>query len=155
VLPDDDGDGYADSSKTFLSNLESTQGLLFTDGYFYYQDHTKIRRVPYAVGDRKPSGASEEVADITFYTSSLHWPKPLDIADDGTIYVGNGGDQGETCDETRPFHGGVVKIDPSTGDVVQVAKGCRNPIAVRCARGNNRCFAAELAKDFSSAEGGR
>src|SRR5207244_2964267 len=47
LLPDDNGDGYADGSTTFLNNLPSTQGLLFTDGYFYYQDATKILRMPY------------------------------------------------------------------------------------------------------------
>ena len=59
---------------TFLDNLPSTQGMLFTGSYFYYQDHTKILRVPYKPGDLATSGASEQVADITIYTSSLHWP---------------------------------------------------------------------------------
>src|SRR6185503_17019708 len=47
VLPDDDKDGYADAPITFLTNLPSTQGLLFANnGYFYYQDKTKIMRLP-------------------------------------------------------------------------------------------------------------
>ena len=46
------------------------------------------------------------------YSSNLHWPKTLDMADDGSIYVGNGGDQGEMCATPHPFHGGVFKIDP-------------------------------------------
>ena len=89
----------------------------------------------------------------------MHWPKALDIADDGTIYVGNGGDQGETCVSSHPFHGGVLKIDPSPGGPnpggAQIAKGMRNPIAVRCLKGHNTCFALELAKDYSAGEGGR
>ena len=92
VLPDDNRDGYADASRNFLENLPSTQGLLFTEGYFYYQDATKILRVPYHAGDRAPTGASQLIADIQLYSSSLHWPKALDQSDDKTIYVGNGGD---------------------------------------------------------------
>src|SRR5215475_6306744 len=117
VLTDDDRDGYADAPITFLGgtsappSLRSTQGLLFTGGFLYYQNGTKIMRVPYATGDRAPSGPSEQMADITYYFSSLHWPKTLDAADDGTIYVANGGDQGEACDPTRPFHGGIRKLD--------------------------------------------
>ena len=50
LLADDNHDGYADVSKTFLDQIPSTQGLLFTpptespvsSGYFYYQDGTKI-----------------------------------------------------------------------------------------------------------------
>lgn len=154
VLPDDDHDGTADTPTTFLSGLPATQGLLFTNGYLYYQDGTKIMRVPYAPGDRSASAPSEPVANITIYISSLHWPKTLDISDDGTIYVGNGGDQGEPCDPAHPFHGGVLKLDGSSGGA-PVAQGLRNPISVRCSRGHNLCFAVELARDFTAAQGGR
>jgi glucose/arabinose dehydrogenase len=68
--------------------------------------------------------------------------------------VGNGGDQGEACDPSHPFHGGILKIDGTPGGRV-VAKGFRNPIAVRCQRGHNLCFAVELAMDFSAEFGGR
>jgi glucose/arabinose dehydrogenase len=150
VLPDDDHDGVADSVLTYLGGLPSTQGLLFAGGFLYYQDSTKIMRVPYALGDRSPSGSSLESADVQIYVSVGHWPKTLDIADDGTIYVGNGGDQTDTCDPTRPFHGGVLKLDGSPGGS-PVAKGFRNPIAIRCAHGHDQCFALELAKDSSMA----
>jgi glucose/arabinose dehydrogenase len=157
VLPDDNQDGVADTTITFLGGMVATQGLLFANGYFYYQDgatYTAIRRMPYAPGQRSPS-ASEQVADITMYSSSLHWPKTLDMADDGTIYVGNGGDQGEACDPTHPFHGGIVKIDPSNPGGTPVARGLRNPINVRCRPGHNTCFALELARDYSAGMGGR
>ena len=99
ILPDDDGDGYADSPIRFLNQLPSTQGLLFTSDSFYYQDGTKIMKLPYTSGQRaRSNGAPTVLTNITYYNSQLHWPKPLDMADDGTIYVGNGGDQGETCE---------------------------------------------------------
>jgi glucose/arabinose dehydrogenase len=154
VLADDDHDGYADAPTTFLGNLPKTQGLMFTPGFFYYQDDTKIMRAPYQPGDRSPSGASEQVANITYYSSSLHWPKAMDIADDGSIYVANGGDQGETCVFPHPFHGGIRKID-GTPDGAPIAQGFRNPIAVRCQKGHNKCFALELAKDYTATSGGR
>jgi glucose/arabinose dehydrogenase len=148
VLPDDDHDGTAEAPVTFLSGLPSTQGLLFANHQFYYQDGTKILTVPYAAGDRSPRARGTPAVDITAYVSTTHWPKTLDIADDGTIYVGNGGDQGEACDPARPFRGGVVKIDGTPGGS-PVAKGFRNPIALRCARGKNTCFAIELGLDYS------
>jgi glucose/arabinose dehydrogenase len=158
VLPDDNLDGVADGTVLFLGGMIATQGILFTGGYLYYQDGTAstvIRRMPYAPGQRAPSGTSEVVANITVYTSGIHWPKTMDVADDGTIYVGNGGDQGEACNPSHPFHGGILKIDPSNPNGTQVAKGLRNPINVRCRRGNNTCFALELARDFSTSMGGR
>jgi glucose/arabinose dehydrogenase len=169
ILPDDDKDGVADTTLTFLSFTPgmtmgtTTQGMLFTPGFFYFQDGTppgtRILRIPYVAGERETSATAQQVADINVYTSSLHWPKTLDMADDGTIYVGNGGDQGETCDPAHPFHGGILSIDPAPGgpnpNGVEVAKGLRNPIAVRCRQGNDTCFALELAKDYTSGTGGR
>ncbi|MGD0674592.1 MAG: hypothetical protein ABSC94_04195 [Polyangiaceae bacterium] len=154
VLPDDNHDGVGDSPVTFLSNLGSTQGILFARNTFYYQDALAIRQLPYVAGQRKAAGPGAIVTSITIYESALHWPKTLDMADDGTLYVGNGGDQGETCDITRPFHGGILKLDGTDGGA-PVAKGLRNPIAVRCWEGHATCFALELAKDYSAAEGGR
>jgi glucose/arabinose dehydrogenase len=169
VLADDNLDGYADGDalphpdqsaqnlSVFLSGLASTQGILFAPGFFYYQDHTRIMRLPYQAGDRTPESSGTQVADITIYSSYGHWPKSMDIADDGTIFVGNGGDQGESCDPAafpRPFHGGILKLDGSPGGT-PVAQGFRNPIAVKCQHGTNRCFASELALDGSSFEGGR
>jgi glucose/arabinose dehydrogenase len=154
VLPDDDKDGLADSKKLYLGQLPSTQGLLFDKGYFYYQDDTRIRRVPYKAGDRTGQKPGDVVVDIQIYVSQLHWPKTLDVADDGTIYVANGGDQGEVCDPSHPFHGGILKIDGTPGGT-PVTRGYRNPIAVRCQRGHNNCFASELALDYSGMQGGR
>jgi glucose/arabinose dehydrogenase len=154
ILPDDNHDGYADGGDIFLEGLPSTQGLLFNGGFFYYQDQTRIMQLPYKAGDRKPSGAATPVVDITVYSSGLHWPKVLDASDDGHIYVGNGGDQGEACVEPHPFHGGILEIDGSPGGK-EIARGFRNPIGIRCARGHNQCFALELALDYSAAQGGR
>ena len=154
VLADDDHDGVADAPVTYLASLNSTQGLMFVPDWFYYQDGTAIRRVPYAPGDRAPRGASEMVANITYYTSNLHWPKTLDVADDGSIYVGNGGDQGETCATPHAFHGGIRRLDGAANGA-PVAQGLRNPIAVRCAHGHNLCFALEHGKDYTASSGGR
>jgi glucose/arabinose dehydrogenase len=149
VLPDDDNDGYADTPVTFLAGLPSTQGLLFTSGSLYYQDGTAIKLLPYALGQRTAAGTPKVAADVTVYRSTIHWPKALDVADDGTIYVTNGGDQNEQCDPSRPFHGGILKIDGSPGGA-PVARGLRNPIALRCASGHNLCFALELAMDLGA-----
>jgi glucose/arabinose dehydrogenase len=68
--------------------------------------------------------------------------------------VANGSDQDEMCDPARPFKGGILRLDGSPNGKI-VSKGFRNPIAVRCQKGHNLCFASELAKDYSADEGGR
>ncbi len=155
VMPDDDGDGLADSVTDYRTGLPATQGLLFYDGGFYYQDHTQILREPYAVGQRGPVAQPIALVDVQVYVDFGHWPKTLDVDEAGRIFVTNGGTQGETCDPSHPFRGGILSIDGSAGGL-QVAKGLRNPIYVRCHHdGHNLCFANELARDYSEALGGR
>ena len=161
VVPDDNRDGLGDSTHVFKDQLPSAQGMLFANGSFYFQDSTTIRSEPYTSGQRHDNGLISTVADISVYTSGLHWPKTLDISDTGQIFVGNGGDQGETCVEpdgtsnSMPFHGGILALDGTPGGN-PIVKGLRNPIAVKCHRdGHNLCFASELAMDYSAAAGGR
>ncbi|HLK38743.1 MAG TPA: hypothetical protein VKU41_18400 [Polyangiaceae bacterium] len=150
VLPDDNHDGVADSTTVFLNNMPNTQGLMFTGGYFYYQDHTTIRRVAFHAGDRTPSGPSELVVDVGQYfrQDGGHWPKVMDVAQDGTIFITNGGSQGDSCVSTRPVLGSVHKLN-ADNSLTPVAVGLRNPIAIRCEPTHNVCIAAELAKDYS------
>jgi glucose/arabinose dehydrogenase len=172
VLHDDDGDGYADGDAlphpdgsaqklTLFTHVASVQGLLFAPGSFYFQNGTRIMKVAYKTGQRAIAGTRESVIDVSAangrYVSQLHWPKTLDRADDGTIYVGNGGDQSQVCDPSvfpRPFTGGILKIDGTPGGT-PVAQGFRNPIAIRCHAGHNLCFSTELALDESNTTGGR
>ncbi len=159
VLPDDNHDGFADGTLHYKDGLPQTQGLLFTGGYLYYQDATKVMRTPYQSGDRTAPATSEQVVDVNVYVSPLHWPKAIDVDDMGNVYVTNGGDQGDQCFPTvppaqRPFHGGVLRID-GTPNGQLFAKGLRNPIALRCKAGSGACFGLELARDFAAAQGSR
>ena len=154
VLPDDDFNGVADTSIEFIGGIRSVQGILFNQGYFYYQDGPSIRRVAYAAGDRTPKSAPELVVTIGAPQSGAHWPKVFDVAADGTLYVSNGSDQGEACMTTRPFHGGILAIDGTPGGR-PMAKGFRNPIALRCRRDKDVCLAVELVLDYSGPLGGR
>jgi glucose/arabinose dehydrogenase len=173
VVPDDNRDGYGDAVLTFRSGpatLNATQGILFANGYIYYQfpdspsatcqngvtpQSAKIVREPFQYGQRRSNGCQQDVIEILTYCSDLHWPKTLDVSDDGTIYVGNGGDQGEQCIDPMPTHGGIWAVD-GTPDGQNVVLGMRNPYAIRCHHdGNNHCYSTELTLDYSGAEGGR
>jgi glucose/arabinose dehydrogenase len=154
ILPDDDHDGFADTNITFLDSLPSVQGLLFANDAFYFQDGASIRSVPYRAGDRHPSAAPQLVTTVTAQQDSNHWPKVLDMAMDGTIYVTNGGSQVDSCESNWPIRGAVFALGAG-GTPMMVSMGFRNPIALRCEKDHNVCLAAELALDFSGEKGGR
>jgi glucose/arabinose dehydrogenase len=155
ILPDDNADGVADAVLHYKDGLSSTQGMMFANDSFYWQAGTKVVKQGYVSGQRTDPGTSQDVVNITAYSSALHWPKTFDISDNGTIYVGNGGDQGEQCVMPMPFHGGVIQVDGSAGGS-PIVKGLRNPIDLKCHRdGHNRCFGTELARDYSASINGR
>jgi glucose/arabinose dehydrogenase len=155
VLPDDDHNGEADSNIAFLQNLPAVQGLLFDGGFFYYQDFTIIRRVAFRQGDRQPSAPAEMVTEMTNWPQDdLHWPKVFDRAKDGTLYISNGGAQGDRCDSLGTVRGAIVKLN-ADGTTTDVAKGFRNPIAMRCEHDHNVCLVVELALDYSASSKGR
>jgi glucose/arabinose dehydrogenase len=152
ILPDADGDGVADESITYLGQLPSTQGLMFHDGYLYFQDGVTVQRVPFQAGDIAPSGSVEAMMTVNAQQAPEHWPKVLDIAQDGTMYVTNGSTQTETCLSTRPVFGAIFKVSPDGGQT-EVARGFRNPIALRCEPDHDVCIALELALDYSDSTG--
>jgi glucose/arabinose dehydrogenase len=154
VLPDDNRDGVADSTHTFMGTLPNTQGLLFENGAFHYQDGPKVLSVPYKAGERLPTGTPQMVTTITAPQDALHWTKVMDVAQDGTMYITNGGSQGDACLPGDPVRGAIFKLNPD-GSTTLVAKGFRNPIALRCESNHDVCLAAELAWDYSGDKGGR
>jgi glucose/arabinose dehydrogenase len=155
VLPDDDHDGTADSNLPFLTKLPSVQGLMFANQYVYYQDDRVVRRVPYRTGDRQwDAGAGEVVTTMGWPQAGEHWPKVFDQARDGTIYISNGGSQGDVCDSARTVRGAIVRLEQD-GSTSAVAKGFRNPIAMRCEANHDVCLAVELALDYSQSAAGR
>jgi glucose/arabinose dehydrogenase len=159
VLPDDNHDGFADETVTYMPNLVTTHGLLFHDGALYYQSGTTFQKTPYQNGDRAPRGASEQVIDVNVYVSPDHWSKSIDVDDSGNIFVTNGGDEGTACSgaaltSNPPFTGGILRIDGSPNGEL-IARGLRNAYAIRCATGTGMCFGVELARDFAPELGSR
>jgi glucose/arabinose dehydrogenase len=144
----------AEVNLTFVSGIPSIQGLLFANNAFYYQDDTTIRSVPYKSGDRQPSASPQPVTTMTMQQAGEHWPKVMDQAQDGTIYISNGGSQADTCVSTWPIRGSIFSLGAG-GATKLVSMGFRNPIALRCETKHNVCLATELALDYSMLRAGR
>jgi glucose/arabinose dehydrogenase len=164
VLPDDDHDGVADAPVTYLGGLPVTQGIAFsrTAPYsIYYQNDKVVMAAPYNLGDRVGDAtAATQIIDIGGYYSSTHWPKAIDVDDDGNVFVTSGGDQASPDDSClQPssmwaYRGSVWQVDGTPGGTM-VSTGFRNPIALRCAKGTGACFGLELARDFAPQQGSR
>ena len=84
------------------------------------------------------------VGTFTYFNSAVipqateHWPKMLDVARDGTLYITNGSSQSQTCSQTEPVFGAIFRAS-ADGGLTEVSMGFRNPNALRCETNVNEC----------------
>jgi glucose/arabinose dehydrogenase len=180
VLPDDNGDGKADSVLTFAggsprsgsnncaglevdpANLACVHGLLFNGGYLYFTRSDEVRRVAYTPGARvAPAGPSELVATLGGAgISDVRWTHTLEQNKDGSIWVSRGRFDSSTCSPTEMESGAVFSLKvasnatlPVTPEVV--ANGFRNPMYLRCSPAScGECYTNELSGDGWDGVGG-
>ena len=143
ALPDQNGDGTADLTKTVLSGLRLPHGLAFYGGYLYVAEEGTVARYPYlgngSVGDRQvvatlPSGGSHRSRTIAFGSS-------------GTMYVSVGSD----CNACTDGDSGTATVwafdaDGSAGRVF--ARGLRNAVGLTLHPTTDALWATENGRDF-------
>lgn len=181
VLPDDNGDGVADSVLTFAggsprsggsncaglevdpANLACVHGLVFSGGYLYFTRSDEVRRVPYTQGARAaPPGPSELVATLGGAgINDIRWTHTLEQTKDGSLWVSRGRFDSSTCSTTEMQSGAIFALNvqgnatlPVTPELV--ANGFRNPMYLRCSPAHcGDCYANELSGDGWDGVGGR
>jgi glucose/arabinose dehydrogenase len=156
VLPDDDHDGVADMTGTYVSGSDyaSVHGILLTGGNLYYTLAAAVYSVIYTNGDRQMPGSTPTVvADLSDRGVADRFTHTLAVDVQGQIYVSRGQFDNSTCPPPDPRAGGVLRIGPghdAHGDAV--ITGCRNPLYINCAPWG--CYAAELTGDGWDGIGG-
>ena len=181
VLPDDDGDGRADSILTYagpsprmasvscatlegdVTNLACVHGLAFANGYLYFTRSDEVRRVPYTAGDRVISGTpSELVAKLGGAAlPDARWTHTLELTKSGALYVSRGRYDSSGCSAEQMIRGSVFALHiegaatlPLTPELV--SSGFRNPMYLRCSPAScGECYASELSGDDWDGVGGR
>jgi glucose/arabinose dehydrogenase len=180
VLPDDNGDGRADSVLTFAGgspgggnscatletspdNLACVHGLVFSGGYLYYTRSDEVRRVAYTAGTRSVAAGSSELVAILggAAINDIRWTHTLDETKDKSLWVSRGRFDSSTCSTTEMETGAVFSLavqNKAAMPVVPelVANGFRNPMYVRCSPAScGDCYASELSGDGWDGVGGR
>ena len=119
------------------SRCPSTQGLLFARRLLLLPGRRRASCAsPYTTGDLTPSGRPRR-RDITIYDVAVaqHWPKTFDIARRRHHLRRQRRRPGRGLRSSPPVPGGILKVDGTRAATSEVAKGFRNPIAMRCERG--------------------
>ena len=183
VLPDDDGDGRADTVLTYAGNLADAgpgdagsncsdtegdpgslacvHGLAFAGDHLYFTRSDEVRRYPYKSGDRAaPTGPGELVATLgTKEIPDGRWTHTVEATKDGQLLVSRGRFDTNDCSTEQLTRGAVFSLPIAKGTFPLapelVANGFRNPMYLRCSPAScGDCYASELSGDNWDGVGG-
>ena len=130
LLRDADGDGIAETQKTFMEGLNQPFGMALVENTFYVGNTDGVVAFPYTAGADRISAEGKKL--ITFKPSG-HWTRSLLPSLDGKkLYAGVGSlsniaDEGMAVEEGRAA---VYELDLASGKGRVFASGLRNPVGL-------------------------
>ncbi|MCP9494676.1 MAG: sorbosone dehydrogenase family protein [Pyrinomonadaceae bacterium MAG19_C2-C3] len=140
VLRDKDGDGKAETSEVFASDLRQPFGIAFYPAgdnpkYVYVANTDSVVRFPYQSGDLKARGASEMiVANISGggrLEGGGHWTRDIVFSKDGgKMYVSVGSRSNVSDDEGEARRARIFEYTPDGKNERVYAWGIRNPVGI-------------------------
>ncbi|MFD0985935.1 PQQ-dependent sugar dehydrogenase [Methyloligella solikamskensis] len=133
LLRDGDGDGVAETSKVFLTDLHSPFGMALVGDDFYVANADAVMRFPYEEGATEITAKGEKLTDLPGGPINHHWTKSMVAGPDGKyLYVGVGSNSNvaENGMEAEENRAAILQIDVETGDSRVYASGLRNPVGM-------------------------
>jgi glucose/arabinose dehydrogenase len=130
LLRDTDGDGRADSRKTYIDGLTAPFGMALVGDALYVADTDKLMRYLYAPGADHPLDAGTKITDLPGGPIDHHWTKNVIASPDGSrlyVTVGSNSNVSENGMENEVGRAAIWEVDPATGAHHIFASGLRNP----------------------------
>ncbi|MGD9967735.1 MAG: sorbosone dehydrogenase family protein [Hyphomonadaceae bacterium] len=130
LLRDRDGDGVAETRRTFLDQLHSPFGMALVGDTLYVANTNGIVRFAYSAGQTEITAAPATVVALPAGPRNHHWTKNVIASPDGSrLYatVGSNSNVGEHGMEVEEGRAAIWEIDPTTGQSRIFASGLRNP----------------------------
>ncbi len=130
LLRDRDGDGIAETRKTFMEGLSQPFGMALVGDTFYVGNTDGVVAFPYVAGADRIAATGRKLA--TFKPGG-HWTRSLLVSRDGNkLYAGVGSltniaEMGTAVEEGRAA---VYELDLASGTSRIFASGLRNPVGL-------------------------
>jgi glucose/arabinose dehydrogenase len=130
LFRDRDGDGVAETRKTFMENLNQPFGMALLGNTFYVGNTDGVMAFPYVAGADSITAAGRR---LTTFKSGGHWTRSLLPSPDGQkLFVGVGSlsNIAETGMAVEEGRAAVYELDVASGVSRIFAGGLRNPVGL-------------------------
>jgi glucose/arabinose dehydrogenase len=130
LLRDADGDGVAETKKTFLTNLNSPFGMALVGEDLYVANTDAVLRFAYKEGATEITTPGTKLADLPAGPLNHHWTKNIIASPDGArLYatVGSNSNAAENGLDKEYQRAAILEIERATGKTRVFASGLRNP----------------------------
>jgi len=130
LFRDEDGDGVAETRKTFMEGLNQPFGMALLGGTFYVGNTDGVMAFPYAAGADSITAAGKR---LTTFKPGGHWTRSILPSPDGKkLYAGVGSltniaEQGMAVEEGRAC---IYELDVASGEYRIFAGGLRNAVGL-------------------------
>lgn len=133
LLRDANGDGIAETTTVFLSNLTSPFGMSLVGDRFFVANTDGVVSFPYSAGETEIVSAATPLAPLPAGELNHHWTKNLIASADGKLLyasVGSNSDHGENGMDKEEGRAAIWEIEVHTGKSRLFATGLRNPVGM-------------------------
>ena len=130
LLRDEDGDGIAERSVPFLTNLHSPFGMALIGDTFYVANTDAIVAYPFEEGASEITAPGKILTTLPAGDINHHWTKNIIASEDGTkLYatVGSNSNIGENGMDAEEGRAAIWEVEIVSGEKRLFATGLRNP----------------------------
>jgi glucose/arabinose dehydrogenase len=146
ALPDDNGDGQADSALPVVEGLDLPHGLAFLDDQLYVAETGRVVRFDYDAARRRVRGAPTVVVpDLP--PRGQHWTRTIAIGPDRRLYV-SAGSTCNSCEERDPRRAAITRYELDGRSGTPFGTGLRNAVGIAFRPGTSELWATVNGRDW-------
>jgi glucose/arabinose dehydrogenase len=146
ALPDDDGDGKADTVLPVVEGLDLPHGLAFLDGRLHVAETGRVLRFEYdPVARRVLDNPTIVVSDLPVRGS--HWTRTIVFGPDRRLYVAIGSSC-NSCEEPDGRRAAVYRYESDGSRALPFATGLRNAVGLAFRPGTSELWATVNGRDW-------
>jgi glucose/arabinose dehydrogenase len=147
---DKDGDGYFETTATFVSGHRTVHGIHYSEGWLWYAETGAVFKARDTNGDGKADEKITVIKDGQIPQGGGHWWRPV-LAHKGRLYTSIG-DNGNIEDGTATEREKIWTFDPNGGDKKLFVTGIRNTEKLVVRPGTDEVWGMDHGSDMFGRE---